>query len=204
MACQLHAHLALDTAEVVRVEIAEAVAPCQPDVELPPLTPLPGKAELAGELGGHCCWRLTAFGRRYTLETTPWEELYCLSPTLRGINGLETAFARREAGMAGPVLGAGAVSGPSERLSRWQARPRASAGRTRARHDGPRAAFSCTACALASNSAGTRWCRVGCQPHEMGSAACAVHAPLTCSLCVLRSGLARRATMLLLAQRARR
>ena len=61
VACQLHAHLALDTAEVVLVvEIAEAVALCQPDVELPPLTPLPGKAELAGELSGHLgYWLLT-------------------------------------------------------------------------------------------------------------------------------------------------
>ena len=64
VACHLHAHLALHTAEVVLVvEIAEAVALCQPDVELPLLTPLPGnpgKAELAGELGGHLgYWRLT-------------------------------------------------------------------------------------------------------------------------------------------------
>ena len=62
----------------------------------------------------------------------------------------------------------------------------------------PRRSTSCVQlhCVCArTHSAGTRWCRVGCEPREMGSAACVVHAPLICSVCVLRSGLAFHATM---------
>ncbi len=52
--------------------------------------------------------------------------------------------------------------------------------------------------ALASNSACAEWCSVGCDTRDAGSAACVVHAPLTCSVCLAQwSGYSRHNALIL-------